>query len=728
LGVRDPCASAASKCINGRCRGLNANDYVCTCQLGYVGRTCEKKHESLNASLEYKGDSFVWWHVNNTSNRTDRWDFLSLAIYPHSTLSIYQVLYSEDQLSGHYITVSFRQGFVYMRYNLGSGTFSAKLRQILSSVQWIRIILYHDIDGNWILQANNQVKQLINSKTVAFNFPYISLGSIPDDSILPSYYHEYRGFQGCMDDLVIAKGKEILDLKLVRSESADVCSESYDPCLNNKCQNEGTCIATVCGQTGQCVQGEELYRCLCAKGYTGHECELSIVCMSNPCINGGSCIGAGEKFTCVCSPAFSGVQCNRTLFTFDEKSPLSSLIIVSWDPSFITEMQTNWTANTFTLEYYITGIDGRPPITALIPTGQQSVEVSNLKYGFNYNFTLIVADNSTALSFSVVYQKQSLCSIGKYGPNCDKNCDCLPDVSLGTCAPGSGDCYCSSQLDAGNADGLSVIPVSVLWVVNVDTNSVDFSVFDSQTRLSVPFIEQLLLYQKLTESTIVRGIDDFVFASNCTLGTCSSPYLKANTTYAFVIQAIYNSSDGTENGISQCFSGVKYVTTKPHACPLSCSCFEDENDRSSFLYTQCSRMGLTEVPANISEKTTHLYLDNNHIFKISENAFRHIKQNIVIDLSNNNISSIQGAPFPTTAVLMLSHNHIKGADTICHAFSNATSLSYLDLGHNSFVQILCSFSNFGSPPTALKTLLLNDNKLTKVELLGVTYIMEVSNL
>ena len=144
-------------------------------------------------------------------------------------------------------------------------------------------------------------------------------------------------------------------------------------------------------------------------------------------------MGTAKEFTCLCPPAFSGVQCNKSryfntnhilsiskfdymgcfvlfleaLFIFNEMSPLSPLVKVSWDPSFITGIQTNYTAINFTLEYHIADIRDHPPITAIVPIGQRSVEVNNLKSGFDYSFTLIAAYNSTAQSFSVVYQKQS---------------------------------------------------------------------------------------------------------------------------------------------------------------------------------------------------------------------------------------------------------------------------------------------------------------------------------
>lgn len=176
-----------------------------------------------------------------------------------------------------------------------------------------------------------------------------------------------------------------------------------------------------------------------------------------------------------------------------------------------------------------------------------------------------------------------VCPIGKYTgtTSCDSNCRCLPDVSIGTCSPTEGDCYCASQLSTtisircmqtsvyvvlsvGNADGTTVVPVPVIQVVTVDTNSVDFKIPVAQRVFHIQFIEKLLLYQKVENLNDVSGVGGFEYAANCTLGYCSSPYLKARTTYAFVIQGTYDSLNGTQDGTGECFSGVSYVKTKAH--------------------------------------------------------------------------------------------------------------------------------------------------------------------
>ena len=41
-------------------------------------------------------------------------------------------------------------------------------------------------------------------------------------------------------------------------------------------------------------------------------------------------------------------------------------------------------------------------------------------------------------------------------------------------------------------------------------------------------------------------------------------------------------------------------------CPTNCSCYDDQGARSRFVYTECSGLGFNSIPANISDKTTHL--------------------------------------------------------------------------------------------------------------------------
>ena len=118
---------------------------------------------------------------------------------------------------------------------------------------------------------------------------------------------------------------------------------------------------------------------------------------------------------------------------------------------------------------------------------------------------------------------------------------------------------------------LPVVPIPPLQVVSVDTNFVNFSISTIPHLFSFPFAERTLLYRQVSDHDIVDGVGDFEYGANCTLGSCSSPYLKANTRYAFVIQEAYFVHGISGSG--ECFSGVTYMTTRPHGKKIFLKCF-----------------------------------------------------------------------------------------------------------------------------------------------------------
>lgn len=191
------------------------------------------------------------------------------------------MLYLADVSSGQYLAVLYQANSVYMYYDTGFGTLSTgSVQASLTSGQWVKISVYRDIDRNWYLKVGDQQKQIFNQYKSELSFKFISLGDFPEANLLSDYYQnqvsQYEGFRGCMDDLLIARGNEVYDLRLFRSESSDMCSEAYNPCLDTKCQNGATCEQTACAQIGRCFQGDDLYRCACSSGYTGRDCELSV--------------------------------------------------------------------------------------------------------------------------------------------------------------------------------------------------------------------------------------------------------------------------------------------------------------------------------------------------------------------------------------------------------------------------------------------------------------------
>ncbi|XP_074640928.1 slit homolog 2 protein-like [Tubulanus polymorphus] len=73
-------------------------------------------------------------------------------------------------------------------------------------------------------------------------------------------------------------------------------------CYHNPCHNGGKCLK----------HGFQKYKCECAPGFHGSNCELEIdACFGNPCRNGGTCDIKDDygRFQCTCMQGFSGERC-----------------------------------------------------------------------------------------------------------------------------------------------------------------------------------------------------------------------------------------------------------------------------------------------------------------------------------------------------------------------------------------------------------------------------------
>lgn len=80
------------------------------------------------------------------------------------------------------------------------------------------------------------------------------------------------------------------------------CEHNIDDCLNNKCQNNATCVDLV-----------DSYQCKCPAGFMGDYCEKKIpFCTEqyNPCKNNARCVDHDTYYTCECLPGFKGENCS----------------------------------------------------------------------------------------------------------------------------------------------------------------------------------------------------------------------------------------------------------------------------------------------------------------------------------------------------------------------------------------------------------------------------------
>ncbi|KAI0231854.1 hypothetical protein LSAT2_017799 [Lamellibrachia satsuma] len=76
-------------------------------------------------------------------------------------------------------------------------------------------------------------------------------------------------------------------------------SSSGNHCDGVTCRNGGTC---------QVYIGD--YKCICAVGFTGTNCETEASpCSSSPCIDGATCQGDSTSYTCLCPRGYFGSRC-----------------------------------------------------------------------------------------------------------------------------------------------------------------------------------------------------------------------------------------------------------------------------------------------------------------------------------------------------------------------------------------------------------------------------------
>ncbi|GAA52401.1 protein slit, partial [Clonorchis sinensis] len=96
------------------------------------------------------------------------------------------------------------------------------------------------------------------------------------------------------------------------------------------------------------------------------------------------------------------------------------------------------------------------------------------------------------------------------------------------------------------------------------------------------------------------------------------------------------------------------ATTERSKCPDRCTCESDG--------VYCSDLGLTEIPENIPENTTKLYLERNQISEIHPERLEHLTKLHTLVLSYNEIRELQENAFSTLKslkTLVLSHNNLQ---------------------------------------------------------------------
>ncbi|XP_058048914.1 protocadherin Fat 4 isoform X2 [Ahaetulla prasina] len=82
-----------------------------------------------------------------------------------------------------------------------------------------------------------------------------------------------------------------------------LCENDVNECFPLPCHNGGTCHNLVGG-----------FSCSCPNGFAGIACERDVnECLSNPCKNGALCQNFPGNFNCICKPGYTGKTCDSSI-------------------------------------------------------------------------------------------------------------------------------------------------------------------------------------------------------------------------------------------------------------------------------------------------------------------------------------------------------------------------------------------------------------------------------
>uniref|UniRef100_A0A8D0VUB7 G-protein coupled receptors family 1 profile domain-containing protein n=1 Tax=Sus scrofa TaxID=9823 RepID=A0A8D0VUB7_PIG len=151
-------------------------------------------------------------------------------------------------------------------------------------------------------------------------------------------------------------------------------------------------------------------------------------------------------------------------------------------------------------------------------------------------------------------------------------------------------------------------------------------------------------------------------------------------------------------------------------CPAHCQC---EPDGRMLLRVDCSDLGLSELPSNLSVFTSYLDLSMNNISQLPPNPLHSLRFLEELRLAGNALTYIPKGAFAglySLKVLMLQNNHLRQVPT--EALQNLRSLQSLHL-HNNRIHSLgkkcfdglhsletldLNYNNLDEFPTAIRTL------------------------
>ncbi|KAJ8390133.1 hypothetical protein AAFF_G00110070 [Aldrovandia affinis] len=187
------------------------------------------------------------------------------------------------------------------RFDVGSGMATIRYPTPIKLGEFHTVELYRNqtlgsivVDGDAPINGSSQGKfQGLDLNEELF------VGGYPNYSVIAKTTGLKSGFVGCIRQLII-QGEEVIFKDLDRSSTG---VSNCPSCKDRPCQNGGVCQDS----------DSSIYKCSCARGYTGSNCEhhSSLHCHPEACGPDATCINrpSGLGYDCRCHLGKSGDKC-----------------------------------------------------------------------------------------------------------------------------------------------------------------------------------------------------------------------------------------------------------------------------------------------------------------------------------------------------------------------------------------------------------------------------------
>lgn len=223
------------------------------------------------------------------------------------------LLYAEKE--PEFFSVSIQDTTLLFQLQSGNSFFTLSLASSLSvnDGKWHKVTYSMteplSQSSRWRIDINDE-RDHATSTVATGNLNFLREGT--DIYLADKAFDKKDGLRGCMSTAEIGgihlsyfdnikKPQEEQFLKISANSVVTGCLK-LDACRSNPCLNGGLC--------------EDFYsyfRCTCAKGWTGSQCELSVdECSSNPCLH-GNCSDGISAYKCVCNPGYRGTRCEEDI-------------------------------------------------------------------------------------------------------------------------------------------------------------------------------------------------------------------------------------------------------------------------------------------------------------------------------------------------------------------------------------------------------------------------------